>query len=68
MVATRGKGPMSAAVGVDKTETTARPSRRRRRGGGPIGRLTLKVRDRVGTTELLEIDRQGRFFVPWPRT
>ncbi|MBK9083164.1 MAG: hypothetical protein IPL88_14320 [Rhizobiales bacterium] len=62
MVATRGKGPVSAAVSVDKTETTATIVVSRR-GGGPIGRLTLKVRDRIGTAELLEIDRQGRFFV-----
>lgn len=62
MVATRGKGAVIATVTVDKTQAGAIVNVVQK-GGGPLGKLALKVRDRLGTVELLEIDTYGRFFV-----
>ncbi|MBL8588152.1 MAG: hypothetical protein JNK46_06445 [Methylobacteriaceae bacterium] len=62
MVASKGKGPVSASVIVDKTEKAATMTVATR-DGARLGALTLRVRDRIGTAELLDIDKQGRFFV-----
>ena len=58
----RGKGPAEAAITFDKSQRAATvvvtP-----KGNPPLPKLLLKVRDHVGTVEVLDIDVDGRTYV-----
>lgn len=57
------RGRLVATVTMDKDKTGANVEIEAQDQAGSIGRLQVKVRDRLGALELLEIDRQGRIFV-----
>lgn len=63
LVASRGKGPIAVEVTPDKTETAARLDVRQQGSPTLLAKLQLKVGDKLGAVEFLEIDRQGRMFV-----
>ena len=62
MLITRGKGPAEAVVSFDKSQRSATivvtP-----KGNPPLAKLLLKVRDRIGTAEVLDIDIDGKTYV-----
>ena len=63
-VATRGAGSVVINI-IPQGESQAQIEVRRQTdlSGAPLGRLNLKLRDRVGAVEFLEIDHRGRMFV-----
>ena len=62
-VASRGAGPVVADVIPEKGEASVRIEVRRPGEPDALARLQMRVRDRLGTVEFLEIDNQGRMFV-----
>jgi hypothetical protein len=62
LLVTRGKGPATALISFDKGQRGASilitP-----KGVAPLPRLVLKVRDRLGTVEVLDIDLEGKIYV-----
>jgi hypothetical protein len=62
-VASRGAGSVVADVIPDKTESSARIEVRQQGETKALAQLQMKVRDRLGAVEFLEIDHQGRMFV-----
>jgi hypothetical protein len=62
LIATHGKGPVTADVTRDKNETAARVDVRQS-AATLLAKLQLKVRDKLGSVEFLDIDQQGRMFV-----
>ena len=62
-VATRGHGTVVADVSVGSKLDTATVQVREQSTNNVIAKLTLKVRDRIGIVEFLEIDNAGRMFV-----
>ena len=62
-IATRGHGTVIADVSVGAKLDTASVQVREQLTNNAIAKLTLKVRDRIGIVEFLEIDNAGRMFV-----
>jgi hypothetical protein len=62
-VASRGKGSVVIDVIPDKGEAGAMIEVRQRGADQPIAKLRIRVRDRLGAVEFLEIDNGGRMFV-----
>ena len=62
-VATRGHGTVIADVSVGSKLDNATVQVREQSTNNAIAKLTLKVRDRIGIVEFLEIDNAGRMFV-----
>ena len=64
-VASRGAGAVVADVIPESNETGAAIEVRRHEdmAGAPLARLKVKVRDRLGAVEFLEVDLSGRMFV-----
>jgi hypothetical protein len=62
-VATRGRGAVTADVTVAGKLNAADVDVREQGSGNAITMLHLKVQDRIGAVEFLEIDNQGRMFV-----
>jgi hypothetical protein len=60
-VNSRGRGPVVVNVIADKDKTGALVEVQPQ--GGALTKLQIKVRDRLGAVEFLDIDRQGRMFV-----
>jgi len=63
LIATHGKGSVTADVTRDKNETAARVDVRHQGASTLLAKLQLKVRDKLGSVEFLDIDQQGRMFV-----
>jgi hypothetical protein len=59
----RTRGPIIATVTLDKDKTGANIEIQAQGQAGTLAKLQLKVRDRLGAAEVLEIDRQGRIYV-----
>ena len=62
-IATRGHGTVIADVSVGAKSGSATIQVREQPGNNSIAKLALKVRDRIGIVEFLEIDNAGRMFV-----
>ena len=64
-VASRSAGSVVVDVILEDDHSGARIEVRRQgeAAGPPMVRLAIKVRDRLGAVEFLEIDRNGRMFV-----
>jgi hypothetical protein len=62
-IATRGHGTVIADVSVGAKSDTATVQVREQPSNNSMAKLTLKVRDRIGIVEFLEIDNAGRMFV-----
>ena len=62
-IATRGHGTVIADVAVGAKLDGATVQVREQSTNNSIAKLTLKVRDRIGIVEFLEIDNAGRMFV-----
>ncbi|HWP15377.1 MAG TPA: hypothetical protein VNM46_07105, partial [Xanthobacteraceae bacterium] len=62
-VTSRVRGPLVATVTPDADKAGAHIEVQAQGQSAPIARLHMKVRDRLGATEVLEVDRQGRIFV-----
>ncbi len=63
LVASRGKGPVAVEVAADKSGAAARIEVSQQGSSKTFAKLELKVRDKLGSVEFLEIDRSGRMFV-----
>ena len=63
VVATRGRGTVTADVVVGGKLNVADVDLREQGTGKDLAKLRLAVRDRIGTVEFLEIDNHGRMFV-----
>ncbi len=63
LVASRAKGPIAVEVVLDKSESAARIDVRPQSDPDPFAKLQLKVRDKLGSIEFLEIDLTGHMFV-----
>jgi len=59
----RVRGPIVATVTLDQDKTGAGVEIQAQGQAGTLAKLHVKVRDRLGALEVLEIDRQGRIFV-----
>lgn len=62
-IATRGRGTVVANVKVTDKLDTALIEVRAQPANDSLAKLRLKVRDRIGIVEFLEIDNAGRMFV-----
>jgi len=62
-IATRGHGTVTADVKTGDKLDTAQIELRAQPANTSLGKLRLKVRDRIGIVEFLEIDNAGRMFV-----
>jgi hypothetical protein len=62
-IATRGHGTVTADVKTGDKLDTAQIELRAQPANTALGKLRLKVRDRIGIVEFLEIDNTGRMFV-----
>jgi hypothetical protein len=62
-IATRGHGTVVADVSVGSKLDAATVQVREQAASNVIAKLALKVRDRIGIVEFLEIDNAGRMFV-----
>jgi hypothetical protein len=62
-VNSRGRGPVVANVVLDADKAGATVEVQQQGQAGTLARLQVKVRDRLGALEFLDIDRQGRMFV-----
>jgi hypothetical protein len=62
-IATRGHGTVIADVSVGAKSDSATIQVREQPSNNSIAKLALKVRDRIGIVEFLEIDNAGRMFV-----
>jgi hypothetical protein len=63
LVATRGQGAVTARFSPTQGEAGVRIAVAPRGGGAMLAQMELVVGDRLGSVELLEIDKEGRFFV-----
>ena len=59
----RVRGQIVATVSLDKGGAGAQIELEPRGQAGKLPKLQVKVRDRLGALEVLEVDRQGRIFV-----
>jgi hypothetical protein len=62
-IASRGRGSVTADVTIDNKLNGAEVEVREQASSAEIARLRLRVRDRIGVVEFLEIDNGGRMFV-----
>jgi hypothetical protein len=62
-ILTRGGGPVIASIATDKTGSAADIQVRGQGSTDPFAKLHLKVSERLGAVEFLEIDAKGRLFV-----
>jgi hypothetical protein len=62
-VASRGRGSVTADVTIGDKFNSARVEIREQASNTEIAKLNLRVRDRIGVVEFLEIDNSGRMFV-----
>jgi hypothetical protein len=62
-IASRGRGTVIADVSTGDKQDAASVEVRAQPTSDPIAKLRLKVRDRIGIVEFLEIDNSGRMFV-----
>jgi hypothetical protein len=62
-VASRGRGSVVAEVTTSDNLNSAQIDLREQSSNAPIAKLRLRVRDRIGAIEFLEIDNSGRMFV-----
>jgi len=62
-IASRGRGSVTADVTVGKKLNTAQIDVRAQPLDDPVAKLNLRVRDRIGIVEFLEIDSDGRMYV-----
>ncbi len=62
-VNSRTRGPLIATVTPERDKAGAQIEIRTQGPSAPIARLHIKVRDRLGVAEVLEIDRHSRIFV-----
>jgi hypothetical protein len=62
-IASRGRGTVVADVSISDKLNAASVEVRAQPSSDPIAKLRLKVRDRIGIVEFLEIDNSGRMFV-----
>ena len=62
-VASRGRGQVIVTVTPDQSGSGVQIEVRAQGQTSTLAKLALKVRDKVGVTEFLDIDRQGRMFV-----
>ncbi len=62
-VASRGRGSVTADVTIGDKLNTAQVEVREQASNAEIAKLHLRVRDRIGAVEFLEIDNSGRMFV-----
>lgn len=62
-VNSRTRGPIVATVTADSDKSGAQIEIQSQGQAGTIAKFQIKVRDRLGAVEVLEIDRQGRIFV-----
>jgi hypothetical protein len=63
LIASRGKGPVAVDVMADKGGLAAQLEVSQKGASKPFAKLQLKVRDKLGSVEFLEIDHAGRMFV-----
>jgi hypothetical protein len=63
VIASRGRGTVTADVTVSARHDGAGIEVREKSSATEIAKLKLKVRDRIGVVEFLEIDNGGRMFV-----
>jgi hypothetical protein len=62
-IATRSRGTVMADVTVGAKLDAASIQVREQSTGNSVGKLALRVRDRIGIVEFLEIDNAGRMYV-----
>jgi hypothetical protein len=62
-VLTRGGGPVIASIATDKVGSAAEIDVRGQGSSEAFAKLRLKVSERLGAVEFLEIDSKGRMFV-----
>jgi hypothetical protein len=62
-IASRGKGSVVADVEPDKTDNSVHVEVRTKDGNERIAQLDLRVRNRLGSVEFLEIDNTGRLYL-----
>jgi hypothetical protein len=62
-IASRGRGSVTADVTVGRKFNTAQIDVRAQPLDDPVAKLNLRVRDRIGIVEFLEIDSNGRMYV-----
>jgi hypothetical protein len=62
-VSSRGRGPVIATITPDQTGSGVQIEVRAQGQSATLARFPLKVRDKIGVAEFLDIDRQGRMFV-----
>jgi hypothetical protein len=62
-VNSRVRGPLVATVTPDADKAGAHVEIQAQGQSASIAKLRMKVRDRLGAAEVLEVDRQGRIFV-----
>lgn len=62
MLVTRGKGQVVATVVADKGDTSATITVTPK-SGGALPKMLVKVRDKLGTIEVLDIDLDGKTYV-----
>jgi hypothetical protein len=63
VIASRGRGTVSAEVTTGAKSETATVEVRAQPANDAVAKLRLHVRDRIGIVEFLEIDNSGRMFV-----
>jgi hypothetical protein len=62
-VNSRGRGPVVVNVVLDKDKSGALVEVQAQGQAGMLAKLQVKVRDRLGALEFLDIDKQGRMFL-----
>jgi hypothetical protein len=62
-IASRGRGSVTADVTIEDKLSSAQVEVREQAANTEIAKLRLRVRDRIGAVEFLEIDNSGRMFV-----
>ena len=62
-VNSRGRGPVVVNVVTDKDKSGALVEVQAQGQSGMLAKLQVKVRDRLGALEFLDIDKQGRMFL-----
>ena len=62
-IASRGRGSITADVTTGDKPNSAQVDVREQASNTEIAKLRLRVRDRIGVVEFLEIDNSGRMFV-----
>jgi hypothetical protein len=63
LIATRGRGSVAADVVIGKELNSAEVDVREQPSGNLVAKLHLRVGERLGAVEFLEIDNSGRMFV-----